>query len=391
MEELNEMFYQKPYLKAYDSTAVSCVKKERGWHVILKDTIFYPEGGGQPGDTGTLNHIPVIDTVRNKDGEIEHICTEEIPAGTPVHGVLDWDSRFEHMQLHTGEHIVSGLIHQKFGYENVGFHMGKVIQIDFDGSITGEELREIEYRANAVVSADMALDISYPSKEQLAHMEYRSKKELTGRVRIVTIPQTDVCACCGTHVKRTGEVGLIKILHMEKHKNGVRIFMLAGKKALDYVMAVCDENDAVSHLLSVPVEETSAGVKALYEEKKQAEYRAGELTRKLLEKKAEDVEAHSRLVIFKETGIDRNTLRKYAVDLTEKKDIGICVMLNQEADRKISYLIYSESTALRPYIQTLNTKLNGRGGGKDDLIQGSFAADIDTCEKTIREVFADVL
>ena len=179
MEELNELFYREPYTKEFDAQVIRCIKVDAHYETVLSDTAFYPEGGGQPADTGTIDGIAVYDVRRKEDG-IVHCTEKEIACGQTVHGVIDWQKRFDHMQSHTGEHLVSGLVHRRYGFDNVGFHMGETIQIDFDGMLTFEQLREIENEANAIIWKNEPIVITYPSKEELTQLDYRSKKELTG-------------------------------------------------------------------------------------------------------------------------------------------------------------------------------------------------------------------
>ena len=175
---------------------------------MLDRTAFYPEGGGQPGDQGVLDRINVLDT-HEKGETVVHLTDAPIPAGTRVTGGVNWSLRHLHMQEHTGEHILSGLLHRFYGATNVGFHMGAAcVTLDVDRPLTPEQVAVCERLANAAIWENVPVEISYPDEETLAHMEYRSKKALSGRVRIVTIPGYDVCACCGTHVARTGEIGL---------------------------------------------------------------------------------------------------------------------------------------------------------------------------------------
>ena len=239
MENFSALYYQKPYIREFDATVTACSKTERGYEIELSDTAFYPEGGGQPGDRGSLVAEGQPEkTVRISDtqfaGErIIHIADGELAAGTKVHGVLDWVSRCDNMQGHSGEHILTGILAQTYGYENVGFHMGEsFITIDFSGPLTDEQVLDAEQRANEIVRANLPIQESFPNDEERKTMQYRSKKELSGTVRIITIPGLDACACCGTHVTATGEIGLIKILNFTNRKKGVRLEVLCGRKAV---------------------------------------------------------------------------------------------------------------------------------------------------------------
>ena len=191
-----------------------------GYRIVLDRTAFFPEGGGQFGDIGWLNEVKVTDT-REKDGIIFHETKEPLEEGSTVKGRLDFEVRFDRMQQHTGEHILSGLVHYLYGYDNVGFHLGEEITtLDFNGELTGEQVEDLELRANGAVFGNVPVQVLYPSKEQLQKVDYRSKIEIEGQIRIVSIPGYDICACCAPHVDRTGEIGLIRIVGCEKHRGG---------------------------------------------------------------------------------------------------------------------------------------------------------------------------
>ncbi|MFR9163952.1 MAG: alanyl-tRNA editing protein [Lachnospiraceae bacterium] len=225
---MNKLYYDSAYIKEFEAQVLSCQEGKKGWEITLSATAFYPEGGGQPADTGLLGNVRVTD-VHEKDGQVVHYTDGPLPVGEMVRGVIDWDRRFQHMQEHSGEHLVSGLIHQRFGYDNVGFHMGTdEVTIDFNGVLEWGDLMAIEEKANGMIWENLEISAVYPEKDELDAMEYRSKKELTGAVRIVSIPGGDVCACCGTHVERTGEIGLVKFLSMIHYK-GVSVFLFSAE------------------------------------------------------------------------------------------------------------------------------------------------------------------
>lgn len=183
-----KLFYEDGYAAEFTATVQSCGQEGEYYQVVLDRTAFFPEGGGQSADTGMLGGVQVVDT-QEKCGIIYHTTTEPLAAGMEVRGVINWEERFSRMQQHSGEHIVSGLVHQTYGYHNVGFHLGKdVVTMDFSGVLTKEQVKEIEYRANEAVFKNIAIHILYPTKEELADMTYRSKIEINGQVRIVEIP-----------------------------------------------------------------------------------------------------------------------------------------------------------------------------------------------------------
>ncbi|MBR3356465.1 MAG: hypothetical protein IKG46_01360 [Solobacterium sp.] len=386
MEEMTERFYREPYCREFQAVVTACEKRKNGWAVALDDTAFYPEGGGQPADHGVLDDVNVLD-VHRRDGVIWHETDGPLEEGKTVSGKIDWERRFRHMQNHTGEHIVSGLIHQKTGYDNVGFHMGKEIQIDFNGPMSAEQIREVELEANRIIMNNTPVQETFPSAEELAVTDYRSKKELSGKVRLISIPGADLCACCGTHVKTAGEVGLVKILGFEKHKDGVRIFMKAGLDALEEVIAVYDENHKISAELSAEMQKTHAAVVRLKQENEDRKRALYAMTVRYLDTVVDAVEDGAPLVICAEEDIERTLLGKLAERLLEEKHARVAAVLNRTGEDRFTYLICSRSVDLRPYAKTLNSALNGRGGGKPEYIQGSFAAPLDAIRAELEKVF----
>ena len=386
--EMNELFYREPYLKEFDSVVLTCEESKQGYVITLEDTLFYPEGGGQPCDFGTLNAIDVID-VQRKNDIVYHTVKEEIPVGTKVHGIIDWKRRFDHMQNHTGEHIVSGIINKHYGYENVGFHMGDVIQIDMSGPLTWEQLMLVEQEANEVIYSNVPVEITYPTKEELEKIPYRSKKELIGKVRIVTIGDADICACCGTHVAYTGEIGLVKILSVIKHKDGVRIEMLSGNRALEFLRKEHEEAQHISQALSAKVLEIDQAVDKLLVSNDQLYLQKKNMADILLEQKINIYEEGASFVLDFEEGMERTSLVNFADKMLKEKNIGTVAICNQER-QGYSYIILSQSLNLRDYVKELNTSLNGKGGGKPDIIQGSFQANKEEIKNVLLKTFTNM-
>ena len=373
--EMNELFYQDAYLREFDAKVISCSACKNGFDVVLEDTAFYPEGGGQPFDTGTLDGIEVFDVQRDRQDVIHHYLKEALDVGEAVHGVIDWNRRFDFMQNHSGEHIISGLIHKHFGYENVGFHMGEVIQIDISGPLDWSQLMMIEQEANDIIYQNIPVQITFPANEELESIPYRSKKELQGKVRIVSIENADICACCGPHVKNTGEIGLLKILSFMKHKDCIRFDLVCGKRALTYIRKEHDACKEVSYLLSAKPLEIHIATKKLLDnnlnllnEKKQC----------MLETYTQEKE----YVIDFEEGLDRVSLMTYANALLEEKHIPTVCVFNKQEDGYM-YIILSKKINLQEYVKQLNTELSGRGGGKKEVIQGSFQSDAETIENVL--------
>ena len=259
----DKLYYQNAYSTKFKGTVLSCEKSKEGYHIVLNQTLFYPEGGGQPGDKGMIGEVSVFD-VHEKNGEIIHYTDAPLEVGLEVTGEIHWEHRFDLMQNHSGEHILSGIICEKYGCDNVGFHMGRErITIDLNAQIPSEDLPWLEERANQAIWENTPIQISYPEKEELEALEYRSKIELIGEVRIVRAGKYDCCACCGTHVRLAGEIGIIKIVGMQNYKGGTRLELLCGKRALLYYQKIHQASNGVGRALSVQEEQIENGVQKL--------------------------------------------------------------------------------------------------------------------------------
>ncbi len=379
--QTEKLYYQDSHIRSFTATVVSCAAGKHGYDVILDRTAFYPEGGGQAGDTGTLSGVRVTDT-HERGGQIVHYCDAPLAEGRTVQGELDWARRFSLMQLHSGEHLVSGIIHRRFGYENVGFHMGaEMTTIDFSGMLTPDDLRQIEREANEAVWRNLPVEISWPDAETLKTIPYRSKKELTGEVRIVTFPGVDICACCGTHVARTGEIGLIKIFSCQKFHDGVRLELLCGERAYSHVCTLVEQNRQNSVLLSAKAPQTAAAVQRLLDEQAQLKLRCVQLERRVIAEKKERYCSAGNVLLF-ESGLSPDALRLLTTEIMACCG-GRCAVFTQSA-QGYQYYIGQENGALRELTLRMNAALRGRGGGKPNFVQGSVQAD----EAEIRAFFA---
>ena len=370
-----ELFYEDAYLQEFTATVLECRPQPGGFAVVLDQTAFFPEGGGQAGDRGTLSQdgstVRVTDT-RHRDGQLVHCCDGPLEPGVPVTGRLDWDFRFDLMQQHSGEHLVSGVVHERWGYDNVGFHMGSdAITIDFDGVITWQELLEVERQANALVWQNLKTEIFYPTAQELAQLSYRSKKALEGPVRIVRFPGHDTCACCGIHVARTGEVGLIKMLSLTKFRAGVRIELLCGGRALEAVNAQLEQNRAVSQRLSAKPVQTAAAVERMQQELERVKYELVALQDRMAALAAEQYAGTGAVTLF-ETGLSGDSLRRYCLAVGQRCG-GRCAVFSPAGDG-YQYVILDEAQDLRPVAKAMNAALQGRGGGKPNFVQGSVRA-----------------
>lgn len=380
--ETRRLYYEDAYIKEFQATVLDCREEKNGYRVILDESAFYPEGGGQPSDKGFLNDVEVLE-VHEKNGELLHYTSAPMQAGEKVNGRIDWARRFDLMQQHSGEHIVSGLIHEAFGYDNVGFHMGSdVITIDFNGMITAEEMTEIEQKANQKIWENAAVEITYPSKEELEELPYRSKKELSGKVRIVRFPGADLCACCGTHVTHTGEIGMVKLLSVVKFREGVRMEMLCGKRVLDYLNVVDKQNHEVSVKLSAKPNQTAQAVQRLQEENFQLKGRVLRMEEDMFAREAEKWQNCGDVVLFQE-GLEADSVRKLT-DAVMQSCGGRCAVFSKNPDGSYKYAMGEADGDLRQLTKEMNAALNGRGGGKPFFVQGSVQAS----EEEIRGFFA---
>lgn len=380
--DMKRLYYDSSYIKTFTAAVTGCREGKKGlWEVTLDQTAFFPEGGGQPYDTGTLGEARVKE-VHERGEEVIHYTDRPLTVGETVEGAIDWDRRFDNMQGHSGEHIITGCIHRRFGYDNVGFHMGsEEITIDFNGMITGEELDEMEAEANEAIYRNLPVQILTPTPEELKDMEYRSKKELTGQVRITVIPGVDVCVCCGTHVEHTGEVGLIKVLGMIHYKGGVRISLLCGRRALEYCVRRQKQVAALSALLAAKQDEVTEAVQRLKGEKERLEGELSRLRQAEAERKAAALpESREPLAVFED--MEPVQLRKYCNLLCEGKKGEIVLACAGKGDG-YQYVLASPAHDMRAFSKKMNGLLNGRGGGSSQMAQGTFQAG----EEEIRSAF----
>ena len=377
---MNKLYYDSAYIKEFEAQVLSCQEGKKGWEITLSATAFYPEGGGQPADTGLLGNV------HEKDGQVVHYTDGPLPVGEMVRGVIDWDRRFQHMQEHSGEHLVSGLIHQRFGYDNVGFHMGTdEVTIDFNGVLEWGDLMAIEEKANGMIWENLEISAVYPEKDELDAMEYRSKKELTGAVRIVSIPGGDVCACCGTHVERTGEIGLVKFLSMIHYKGGVRISLLCGKRAVEDYERKRDQVQKISVLLSARPGEISRAVEKLKDEEAKLQEKLVAAYDKLIASEVRDIKEGDGDIFILEPDFEAIQLRHLVNRLLEEKKGRTVLALGGAAEGSFLYVLGSRDGDMRRLSRELNGLLNGRGGGSAQMAQGTFFATKDQLQAILKE------
>ena len=391
MQPTQKYYEADAYRREADAVILAAEPDGRGGGKLALDgTVFYPEGGGQPADHGTLTlpdgaRLTVTD-VHEQGGVIWHrvdALPDAAAPGTAVTGRIDWAWRFDKMQQHTGEHILSGILHQMFGAENVGFHIGSdAVRMDTSVPISAEGLREAELAANRIVWQNVPVLITYPTREELARMTYRSKKEIEGQVRIVTIPGADVCACCGTHTAATGAVGQIKILAAENYKGGVRLSIVCGERALLAAQAMRQRQADIGALLSAKPSETAHAVHRVYDEYTALKFAHFGLCSELFDALAAQV-APGADAIRIVPGLDPDGLHRLAARLSEATT-GLCAALTAN-EKGTGYCLAQAGGDVRALTKTLNTALNGRGGGKPGICQGSCAAAPEQVETFLKE------
>ena len=393
------------YCKAFTATVISCEEAEdrKGLYaVVLNKTAFFPEGGGQYADTGTLQEfkkdcetplagaVSVRDVQVSEDGIITHYCDGAVTPWAQVTGLLDWEQRFERMQNHTGEHLVSGTVHRLFGFDNIGFHLGdRDVTCDFNGELSDEQLREVEKVVNRAVWENVEVFAEYPDPATLPDLDYRSKLELTEDVRLVTIPGYDVCACCAPHVAQTGEVGVIKIVNSEKAHGGTRVHMICGPWALDDYNVKQTNIMRIVDLTSTPQEETADAVEALQaqnghltHELSVAQVQQAEIALRFLKEQAGADTSGNRVVFL--PALETDAIRALANGGRDLCDGVFVALTSGEKDlgpdgqpQSYRYIATSKGLPLSRLAKEFNASLNGRGGGRDEMVQGSFGAPLE--------------
>ena len=367
-----KLYNQNAYISSFTARVLSVTEGKGGYLVKTDATAFFPEGGGQGADTGTLGGFSVLD-VKEKDGCILHLLDGAPTVGETVQGEIDFALRFERMQCHTGEHIVSGVLHSLYGAENVGFHLGDIVTLDIDKVVDRAMLDRAEDLANAAVFKNIPVKITYPSPEALSAMTYRAKLDLTENVRIVTIDGVDACACCAPHVAYTGEIGLIKLLDFEKHRGGTRILMQAGARALRDYREKYRNVAAIGAALSTKQNETADAVAHLLEANAQLEYEFKRHRIRAAEARAEGLSAHEGSVaLFLDADASYDELR--ALCLAAKDRVGGVTAALSRCGAQIRYVMTASKFPIEERLKEIHTALSGRGGGRGGIVQGTLAA-----------------
>ena len=380
--EVRKLYYEDSHLRSFEAAVTGCTPVKGGYAVTLDATAFYPEGGGQACDLGTLADASVL-SVREAEGDVIHLCDRPLSVGSTVTGRIDWERRFHLMQQHSGEHMVSGVVHSLYGYHNVGFHMGSdVVTIDFDGPIPQEDLPKIEAQVNAAIWQNLPLRCWYPAPEELPTVNYRRKKDLPWPVRIVEIPGIDLCACCGTQVKRTGEIGLVKLFSCVKFHQGVRIEMACGRRAFELLNTAFDQNRQVSQAFSAKIMETGDAARRMNARLAESEFRATGLEKRLFDAIAAGYAGVGRVVHF-EDGLSPAAVRELADRIAQH--CGGTAAVFSPMDGGHALCLVDKTGDVKALGDSLTQTLGGRGGGKKGFFQGSVKA----TQPQVRQFFAE--
>lgn len=355
------------HLSEFSATVISCENKV----AVLDKTAFFPEGGGQTSDAGEIDGVNVLD-VQIKDGVIYHYLESDVPVGKDVNCKLDWDERFRKMQNHSGEHIISGLVHSLYGYDNVGFHLSKSeMTMDFNGILTRDDLLKIELLANKAVWENVKFKCYYP--ESLDGLEYRSKLDLSEDVRIVEIEGYDRCACCAPHVDTSCEIGMIKILNFEKNKGGVRLWVKCGADALNDYNLKYQNALKISSLLCAEQDNIAEAVEKQLEIEGNLKFKNTDLKRRLIEQKVKSFNGENEISAEFESDMDIKELQHYA-DALYKKSGGIRAVFSGK-ENEYFFAVVGEEAPLQELFLKMKQSLNIRGGGRGSMVQGTVFAE----------------
>ncbi|MCL2617176.1 MAG: alanine--tRNA ligase-related protein [Defluviitaleaceae bacterium] len=385
----DRLYYENTYESEFYAKVLSCEKSGEHWYIVLDRTCFYPEGGGQPGDTGFLNDVRITDC-RTIAKAITHIAENPLEPGTTVYGKIDFLRRFTFMQNHTGEHILSGIVKKLYGFDNVGFHLSENnMTMDFNGELSKEDLLEIEELANKSVYSNITTEISLFDSAKLKelNLDYRSKKELDGSVRIVSVPWYDACACAGLHVHTSGEVGVIKVISAQRYKGGSRVYALCGYNALEDYRMKNDNILKISTLLSVKPHEISTAVEKTITNISEQKRLISALRSEVFALKAQCYAEGTPMAYVFENGLEPADLLNFANEIASRAKVAFVFSNSVDSINVYKYAICSQSPSLglAEIAKGFNQALGGRGGIKNNIAQGVVNASKDSIEAFVTD------
>lgn len=366
----------------FSAQVVSCEEVEGGFKIVLDQTLFFPEQGGQTSDIGSLGQVNVTD-VQIEDDVIYHFCDKPIEAGQKVIGTIDWNHRFGNMQQHTGEHIFTGLAHNLYGADNVGFHLSdNTVTLDLNIELSEEQVRLIERTGNEIIAKDLPVKAYFPDEATLAATDYRSKKEIAGAVRLVEIEGVDICACCAPHVKTTGQVGMLKVVSYGKYKGGTRVYILCGLRALEDYNRRMDLLAKSYQQLSCSEEDLPGRIAGIIDENKQFKYKISQIKADILMNQIVKYPSElSDVTIFTED-LDAKTMRDGVNALVERHE-GLCAIFSGDDEEGYNFVIGSKTRDCSAIAAGLRELLGAKGGGSKQMAQGSVQATRSAIEQTM--------
>ncbi len=389
VEDFSALYYADPYMKDFEAMVVSISRQKDGFAVELSQTCFYPEGGGQAGDKGVLlsQDKPsddvfwqVIDTQLQGD-RIVHICSsaDGLQVGQTVRGAIDWERRFDFMQQHSSEHIFSGLVNKKFGYNNVGFHINEdEMYFDFDGYLSEVELTQLETEVNRVIVEQVPILISTHEQAEIDELEFRSKKAIPEALRLVTIEDIDCCACCGTQLRNTSEIGFFIIRESMKYKSGVRVTALAGFRALRYVQNLLSSSRSAASQLSVKPLELALAVKGSLQKLQASEGLSAKMSKLYLDSLRAEISPEMKKTYRYFVGFSDKQVKHYCKSMADAhKGVHYAILATQQ-EKRLQYVIASSHLPVEQDVELINVALNGKGGGRGGFAQGSISVDFAT-------------
>lgn len=399
VSDFDQLFYADSYQTVFSAKVTDQKSSDGKYWLALTQTCFYPEGGGQPGDQGEI-FVSSLDSVDNnqdkqvikvlhtilKDDIIWHQVSDLIPEGTEVQGEIDFNNRYDLMQQHSAEHIVSGIVNRKYGYDNVGFNINnEEMTFDFNGDLTWEQILEIEDEANQAVFKNIPIEIHYLTPEQQQSWTYRSKLELGENVRVVVVPNYDTCACAGTHLKTTGEIGQIKIIKRESYKGGVRLTALCGLRALKYFQKLHEVIQETGELLSANLDNLVELVKYNQTEILELKQEINKRNNAWLELYKKNISPNTQQIIIKNQIFNKNEWLYVCRYLFEKVEKFVCLLTEISAEKYMIFM-YSETVDLRAKIPELKKTFDFKGGGNASSIQGPLIGDYQKIVKLLSEI-----
>ena len=367
-----------PYESEFQATVISCQQHPSGFDVVLDQTLFFPEEGGQNCDHGTINGIKVKD-VQLIDGIIHHYLIAAVEG--KITGKIDFLYRYSMMQNHSGEHILSGVVYRDYGYHNVGFHLGDhEITTDYDGFLNDDQLNALEKKANDIILQNKKIECYYP--QSIEHLDYRCKKEITEEIRLVEIEDVDLCACCAPHVRSTIEVGVIKIIKAIRYKKGIRIYFLCGQRAVNDYMIKHEKSENISQALSAPVYRIDEYVDRLLMENQHLKQQLTALKHHIIDQKCQNLTLQHCQLVFTEE-LDRSLQQYYVNQLLKYSQKMAAVFVEEEKGYR--FMIASPEDA-RVYLNKLSQCFEIKGGGKPDMVQGRILASQDEIKNVLTKI-----